>query len=187
MDSTRPSGSRPIIYALPAVGVLIILVASINFVNLMTARATRRAVEVGVRKTAGASRRDLMWQFMGESTLYTLFAMLLAMTLVELLLPAFNAFVDRDIAFDYWRDPFLLTALVISVLMIGVLAGLYAALILSLFSPAHVLKRLFPDADSGGCDGSGDLSIHNTSAWYHQLRSSIDKRGMPKTRAAPQW
>ena len=84
---------------------LIVLVAAINFVTLMTARAARRAVEVGVRKAAGASRRDLIVQFMGEAVLYVAAAGLLAFALAELLLPAFNAFLQRKMAFDYLARP----------------------------------------------------------------------------------
>lgn len=150
MDDTRPRSSLSTIYAISAVGILIILVASINFVNLMTARATRRAVEVGVRKTAGATRRDLVLQFIGESILYTLLAMLVAMMLVELLLPTFNTSFDRAIDFDYWREPVLLVSLMSLALIIGVLAGSYPAFILSTFSPAQVLKSVvLPAAGSG--------------------------------------
>jgi putative ABC transport system permease protein len=150
VDDTKPSGNLATIYAISAVGVLIMLVASINFVNLMTARATRRAVEVGVRKTAGATRHDLVVQFIGESILYALLAMLLAMMLVELLLPIFNAVFDRAIDFDYWRRPALLVALTSLTLAIGVLAGSYPAFILSSFSPAQVLKSTVLRAAGSG-------------------------------------
>src|SRR6185436_12102589 len=76
------------------VGLLVIVLAVINFVNLMTARATQRATEIGVRKSAGAGRGDIMLQFLGEAFLYVIASMLLAMALVEITLPWFNAMLD---------------------------------------------------------------------------------------------
>jgi putative ABC transport system permease protein len=122
------------------VGALIVIVAAINFVTLMTARAARRAIEVGVRKAAGASRRDLFWQFMGEAFLYVIAAGLLAVSLAELLMPAFNAFLQRKMAFDYLHDPALALAVLGALLTTAVLAGVYPAVILSGFRPAAVLK-----------------------------------------------
>ena len=116
------------------------LIAAINFVTLMTARASRRAVEVGVRKAAGARRGDLIAQFMGESLVYVAIAMAIAMVLVELALPPLNAFLGRTLAFDYWRDPGLLGAIVGAALLTALLAGLYPALVLSAFRPAVTLK-----------------------------------------------
>jgi putative ABC transport system permease protein len=130
----------PTVYAIAATGVLVLLVAGINFVNLMTARATRRALEVGVRKAVGATRRQLIIQFMAEPVAYALTALLLAVALVELILPRFNLYLDRTIQFAYWRDPILLAALLIGAVMLGLLAGLYPALVLSRFQPATVLK-----------------------------------------------
>src|SRR5258708_2299918 len=118
------------------VGALIVIVAAINFVTLMTARAARRAIEVGVRKAAGASRRDLFWQFMGEAFLYVIAAGLLAVSLAELLMPAFNAFLQRKMAFDYLHDPALALAVLGALLTTAVLAGGYPAVILSGFPPA---------------------------------------------------
>ncbi len=134
-----PAGEPRTIRAIAAVGALILILASINFVNLMTARASRRAVEVGVRKACGARRRDLVLQFIGESVIYAALGMVLAMGIVELLLPRLNAFLDRSIAFEYWHPP-LIGAIFALVLVIGTLAGTYPALVLSAFRPASVLK-----------------------------------------------
>jgi len=133
-------GDLVTVYAISATGVLVLVVAGINFVNLVTARATRRAVEVGVRKAAGATRRQLMLQFLGESIVYALVALVLAVALVELVLPGFNLFLDRTIRFAYWRDPVLAAGLLALALAIGLLAGLYPAFVLSSFRPAIVLK-----------------------------------------------
>jgi putative ABC transport system permease protein len=146
----KPATDPTLIWAAAGFGVLIIVIASINFVNLMTARASRRAVEVGVRKAAGAGRADLIVQFIGESLLYVVLGMAVAMALVEQLLPLFNTFLGRSIRFDWNRDLSLAGALLLLVVGVGVLAGSYPALILSAFRPATVLKSgLFRALGSG--------------------------------------
>jgi putative ABC transport system permease protein len=144
----RPRGNPRALDALALVGSLIVLTAVFNFVNLTTARAARRGIEVGVRKLAGARRRDLVAQFMGESLLYVTAAMLLAMSLVELALPAFRALLDPgenisvppSIVFDYWRSAPLLAAIVGTTLLVGALAAVYPAMVMSSFRPAVVFK-----------------------------------------------
>jgi putative ABC transport system permease protein len=144
----RPRGNPLALRALLLVGSLIVLIAVFNFVNLTTARAANRGVEVGVRKLAGARRRDLALQFMGESMLYVTVAMLVALSLVELVLPAFSGLLDPgenvsappSIRFDYWRSPSLLLGIVGGTLLIGTLAGIYPAMVLSSFRPAAVIK-----------------------------------------------
>jgi putative ABC transport system permease protein len=138
-----------ILAAIAAVGVLIVVVAAINFVTLMTARAARRAVEVGVRKAAGASRGDLILQFMGEALLYVAASAVLALALAELLMPAFNAFLQRKMTFDYLHDPGLALSVLGGLVTITLLAGAYPALVLSGFKPAAVLKG-GPVAGVGG-------------------------------------
>jgi putative ABC transport system permease protein len=142
-------GSATADYALAAIGALTVLLASLNFVNLTTARATRRAVEVGIRKASGASRTDLIVQFIGESMIYVALSMVLALALVEVLMPRFNAFLGRTILFDYWRSPDLAAGIAGAVLLVGTLAGTYPALVLSAFPPAWVLR-----SRSGGPSGS---------------------------------
>ena len=139
-DGLRAPGDRTVDAGIGAVGLLIIVIAGINFVTLMTARATRRSVEVGVRKAVGARRRDLIGQFMGEALIYVLIAMLIGISLAELLLPYANAFVERSIRFDYFADPRLLGALAGVALATALLAGFYPALVISGFRPALALK-----------------------------------------------
>lgn len=137
----KPRGNITTIYALGAVAFLLVLVAGINFVSLMTARAVRRAVEVGIRKVSGAMRRQLALQFIGESVIYVSIGLALAAALVAALVPAFNAYLQRDsIALDLWRDGPLTAVLLGAALLIGVLAGIYPALVLPSFNPATVLK-----------------------------------------------
>jgi putative ABC transport system permease protein len=145
-------GSATADYALAAIGALTVLLASLNFVNLTTARATRRAIEVGIRKAAGASRTDLVIQFIGESMIYVALSMVLALALVEILIPHFNAFLGRTILFDYWRSPDLAASIAGAVLLVGTLAGAYPAVVLSAFPPAWVLR-----SRSGGPIGSQRL------------------------------
>ena len=136
----RPPGDRTVDAGIEAVGLLIIVIAAINFVTLMTAHATHRAVEVGVRKAVGARRRDLILQFMGEALIYVLAGMLTGLSLAELLLPYANAFIGRDIRFDYLTDPRLAAAIVGAAALTTLLAGAYPAMVISGFRPALALK-----------------------------------------------
>jgi putative ABC transport system permease protein len=132
------------------VGVLIIAIAAINFVNLMTARAARRAIEVGVRKALGATRRQLIVQFMGEAMGFTAIAVAIAVALVELLLPSFNAALDHRIRFAIWQDPELAAGVLALTLIVGLGAGFYPALVLSSFPPAAALKSARATASGRG-------------------------------------
>jgi putative ABC transport system permease protein len=145
--SLKPRGNPRALRALTLVGLITLLIAVINFVNLTTARAAQRAVEVGVRKLVGASRGALTLQFMAESLLLVAIAMVLAISLVELALPAFRALLDPgdnaalpSIMFDYWKSPSLLVSLAGATLLIGAAAAFYPAMVLSSFRPVAVLK-----------------------------------------------
>ncbi|HEY1899517.1 MAG TPA: FtsX-like permease family protein [Steroidobacteraceae bacterium] len=124
---------------LTIVGFGIPLIAGINFVNLLTARSARRAREVSIRKLAGAQRRVLVLQFLTESIAYVIVASLVAIALTELLLPYANAFLNVAATFRYWQDPALIGAAVLVTLLLGTLAGVYPALVLSAFRPLRVL------------------------------------------------
>ena len=137
----RPAGNPATIRTVSVVGLLIVLIGAINFVNLMTARGARRAVEIGVRKAIGAQRRYLIIQFLGESLLYCLIAMVLAVSLTELSLPALNAYLDRDVHLDFVAAPQLLAAVFGLAVLVGIVAGAYPALVLSSFGPANVLTH----------------------------------------------
>ena len=139
-DVVQPTGSRSNAYGVAAVGALIVLVASINFVTLLTARASRRGLEVGVRKAAGASRADLMAQFIGEALIQVGLSAVIAMALAELLIGPFGAFIQRRLTLDYLHDPALLAGVVGAALVVGLLAAIYPALVLSSFRPAAALK-----------------------------------------------
>ena len=136
-------GGRSRVMTLAGIGVLTLLIASINFVNLTTARASRRAREIAVRKTAGASRGALIVQFLGETLLYVLLATCIAVALTELLLPWVNAFLQTGATFQYLSDPALLGWLAFGVLVLAAFAGLYPAFVLTAFRPTAVLKGAF--------------------------------------------
>lgn len=137
--------SAEIIYIIAAIGFFILLIATINFVNLSTARSSERAREVGVRKTLGAHRGGLMGQFLTESVLLTLVAVVLALVLAILLLPLFTSLTPVDFqASDLLSAPVLRVMLLLGI-VVGTLAGLYPAVVLSGFKPVRVLKgRVLP-------------------------------------------
>ena len=149
----RANGSIGAVYTFSAVALFVLLIACINFMNLTTARSTQRAKEVGVRKVIGANRTNLITQFMGESILLTAFAMLLALALVEIVLPVFAAFLEKPLRFSV-ADPQTFGMLVVSTLVVGVFAGSYPALYLSKFRPADVLK--------GSVSGSGSALLRKS-------------------------
>lgn len=136
----KPAANIRVLHALIGVAVLILAIACGNFVSMMTARATRRAVEVGVRKAAGATRRQIMVQFMGECLFYAVLALLPAIVAVHLVLPAFNGFLQREIVFDYLFDPKLALGLIGMAVFAGFAAGAYPALYLARFRPSAVLR-----------------------------------------------
>ena len=148
----RPGGSWTTIYGFTSIAALIVLIACFNFMNLATARATMRAREVSLRKVMGAKRRQLVIQFLGESVLTALLAVVLALALVEILLPAYDSFIGRPIGLHYFSDwPLTLGIFLIAVLS-GLLGGVYPALVLSGFRPAATLKT-----NASGQSGSGLL------------------------------
>lgn len=135
----RTNGSASVVYTFSAVAFVVLLIACINFMNLTTARSTQRAREVGVRKVVGASRGQLIVQFLGESVLLTALAMLIAVALVELTLPFVSAFLEIPLSFSLLNPVVGLTVLA-GVVVVGLLAGSYPAFFLSHFRPADVLK-----------------------------------------------
>lgn len=136
----KPPGDPLMAQTLIGIAALILVVAGSNFVSMMTARAAGRAVEVGVRKVEGASRTQIVTQFLGECLLYTALALVLAIAVVERVLPAMNGFLQRDIVFDYLRDPLLGCSVLATWLVTALAAGAYAALVISRFKPGMVLK-----------------------------------------------
>ncbi|GAA4424854.1 ABC transporter permease [Pontibacter saemangeumensis] len=133
-------GNITYVKALSLIAIFILLIACFNFVNLATAKSMQRAKEVGVRKAVGASRGQLMLQFLGETMLLTLVSVIFSAALTSLLLPSLNAFTGKEMAFNVFREPAILLLLLLLTLVVGVLAGLYPAMVLSGFKPVKVLK-----------------------------------------------
>src|SRR5690606_10529166 len=133
----KPSGNSTLVYAFFLVGIVVLLMACINFVNLATTRAMQRAREVGVRKAIGASRRQLTLQFLGESIVMSAVALVLALALMEFLLPNFNTLLGLSLKFDLLDN---LLSIALLILLVGVAAGLYPAVYLSSFRAARVLR-----------------------------------------------
>jgi len=136
----KPNGDVRTLQTLTGIAVLILFIAASNFVSMMTARAAGRALEIGVRKAEGATRRQIIVQFLSECLSYAAVALILAMIAVEMLLPMLNTFLRREIVFDYVREPLMGGVLFAVWLVTGLAAGAYAAFVLSMFQPGAVLK-----------------------------------------------
>ncbi len=143
-----PGGNPVFIYLVSIIGFLILLVTCFNFMNLSTARYASRSMEVGIRKTIGASRQNLIIQFLGESLGLVLISHIAGMFLVELTLPLLNKTVNLNLNLDY-LDPAFLIFLTAIVLLIGILSGSYPAFFLSSFKPVSVLKGFFDKYNKG--------------------------------------
>ena len=135
-----PAGNKSYVYIFGLVAVFILLIACINYMNLATARSAKRAREVGLRKVVGAHRSQLIWQFVGESILITLLAILLAVASVEVMLPFFNALTGKNFTHAAFTNIGFITTLALIVVFVGLIAGSYPAFFLSAFKPAEVLK-----------------------------------------------
>ncbi|PWG02678.1 ABC transporter permease [Sphingosinicella humi] len=153
-NALRPGGDPRALATFTIVALLTLGMAVMNFINLSTARATQRAREVALRKVLGARRGQLITQLIGESLVLTAFAMLLALTMVELAVPWVGAWIGADLEMAYLgRDGMLVPALVLFA-SVGILGGLYPALYLSRFQPAAVLRA---NKSSAETPGSGRL------------------------------
>jgi len=147
-----PPGSWTTLYGLGLIGLVILLAACFNFTNLATARAMTRAREIGLRKCVGASRYQVATQFLGESVLMAVVALVFAFALVEILMPAYDAFLERPIALHYLQDWPLLLIIVLVAAAAGLVSGIYPALVLSGFRPITTLR-----GNQSGQAGSGRL------------------------------
>ncbi len=143
-----PTSSVTYLYVLGSIALFILLLACINFMNLATARSVKRAAEVGMRKVMGAQRGGLIGQFLGESMVLTLLALLVAIVLVVMLLPAFNQLSGKALAFADLLQPGIIAAFLGLALLTGLLAGSYPAFYLSVFNPLDVLKGKFVNSAS---------------------------------------
>jgi putative ABC transport system permease protein len=142
-------GDIQYIYIFLAIGILILLIASINFMNLSTSRSTNRANEIGLRKIVGASRSQLIGQFLGESILISFLALFLSLAIVDLVLPLFENITARELFLPALADWNFYGLLLLITIAVGFLSGSYPALYLSSFNPANILRG---KKSSGGKD-----------------------------------
>jgi len=145
----RPNGSQQAVYIFSIVAVFILILACINFINLATARSTERAKEVGIRKTFGSEKKSLITQFLTESILLSLVSMIFAALFVYLLLPLFNQLSGKELALQDLASPVNIGLLILITLLIGLVAGIYPAFVLSSFRPIVVLKGKFKSTSYG--------------------------------------
>jgi putative ABC transport system permease protein len=149
-DAGGPAWGNPTnVYIFSSVGIFVLLIAGINFVNLTTARSTERAREVGIRKVAGAGRGQLTGQFLGESVFQASIAFVLAVVSCAMLIPSFDALAGKPVSTGLFHHPADLLVFLGIAVGIGLLAGIYPALVLSGFRPVVVLKGRFATGSRG--------------------------------------
>ena len=132
---------KPTLYGLLAIAAFLLLLGCINFINLTTAQASHRAKEIGIRKTIGSSKNNLIFQFLSETFFITIIATILSVILTPLLLKMFEDFIPQGLHFDLLHQPYLILFLVLLTITVSFLSGLYPALILSGYKPVLVLKN----------------------------------------------
>ncbi|MCI0695031.1 FtsX-like permease family protein [candidate division KSB1 bacterium] len=135
-----PSGNAATVYAFIMIAVFILLIACINFMNLITARSAHRAKEVGVRKVLGSHVPQLASLFLGEAVLFAVIAMIVGLGIIELLLPVVNDLSAKSLSLAMFVSPQMIVGVALFTVFVGVLAGSYPAFVLSSFHPAKVLK-----------------------------------------------
>ncbi len=137
----EPNSDMGYIYIFSSIALAILLIASINFMNLSTARSERRSKEVGIRKTLGSNRSQLVRQFLAESVLLSAISVFLAIVIVELFIPMFNDVADKQISLGVFDNFYTIPVLLVLALIVGIMAGSYPAFYLSSFRPMHVLSK----------------------------------------------
>jgi len=130
------------VYIFSSIALLILIIACLNFINLSTARANKRAKEVSLRKTVGANINQLRLQFIQESILLTVFAFALAFLIIYIVLPIFNDFFNQSLSIKVFLTPVNLAILFVTVILVGFLSGLYPAYFLTRFEPARTIKQI---------------------------------------------
>ncbi len=137
----NPNSDITYIYVFSAVAIFILLIACCNFINLSTAKSIQRSKEIGLRKVIGAKRSQLIIQFFSESFLFAITAGVFAIVIILSVLPAFNSFAGKTLSLEYFNNTGLVLAYVLIVLIVGLLAGIYPALLMSSFGPIKAIKR----------------------------------------------
>jgi putative ABC transport system permease protein len=138
-DTLRAGGSKTVVISFAGISLLVLLIGCINFTILTTAKATQRAREVAMRKVTGAKRKQLIVQFLGESTFIVFLSMLFSIAIVEIMLPVFGSIVGKSFSLNY-TSPSTFLPLLALLLIVGISGGLYPAVVLSGFRPGDTLK-----------------------------------------------
>lgn len=136
----EPGGNMMYVYFFAGIGLFIIVIACINFMNLSTARSAGRAKEVGLRKALGSLRGQMVGQFMAESILYSALAVMLALVACYFLLPSFNTLSGKQLGMEVFQTPWFIVGIVVLAFFIGIVSGSYPAFYLTSFSAVEVLK-----------------------------------------------
>ncbi|MDB5024715.1 MAG: FtsX-like permease family protein [Mucilaginibacter sp.] len=134
------AANKTTLYGLMAIGAFLLLLACINFINLTTAQASQRAKEIGIRKTMGSSRLQLIGQFLSETFLVTLLAVIISVVLAPFILTLFSDFISKDIKFDLFVHPVVVIFIALLVILVSFISGFYPAMVLSKCRPVQVLK-----------------------------------------------
>ena len=168
LDSDRNAneGNIAYIYIFSIIGFFILLIACINYMNLATARSGSYGKEVGIRKVVGAGRQSLIGRFFAESLIMSLVGFIIALNLVSLALPGFNAFTGKAVSLNFFSQSYLLPLLLGIVLLVSFLAGSYPSLYLSRFNPAFVLKGMKKRQD-------GKISLRKSLVVFQFVLSTI--------------
>ncbi|MBU1370745.1 MAG: ABC transporter permease [Bacteroidetes bacterium] len=147
-NDIQPQNSITYVLVFSAIGLLILLIASFNYINLLTANATTRGTEIGVRKAYGASRNQLALQYVSESFVVLIVSLILALVVVQLGLPVFNELSGKNLTFSTLANMNIILGILGMLVIVGLLAGWYPALVLSSFSPVKALKSSKNNASS---------------------------------------
>lgn len=139
-----PKGNMNYIYLFSIIGIFILIIACINFINLSLSQSIKRAKEVGIRKSIGADNASIRKQFLGETLIIAFIALLLGIGIVETLIPTFNNLTQKEISLMNIVEPRMLITIFFIITTIGLLAGSYPALVLSRFEPVHIIKGTLP-------------------------------------------
>ncbi|MCD4817548.1 MAG: ABC transporter permease [Candidatus Cloacimonetes bacterium] len=148
-DPVQNKGDMKNIYIYAAIALLILLIAAVNYMNLSTSKSTERAKEVGMRKVVGSKKSQLVQQFLGESLLITFIALLIAIGLVEISIPLLNDLTGNTMSLNLIFNSIVIGFLLLLLIIVGLLAGFYPAIILSGFKPVTVLKGSFKTGKRG--------------------------------------
>lgn len=149
-DYSRDQASKSVLMGLGFIALFLLLLGCINFINLNTARSTQRAKEIGIRKTLGSSRKQLIYQFLGETLILTFAAAILSLFIASLLFRVFADFLPSGINMDLFKSPTLIIAVIVLLVVLTILAGFYPAMVLSDFKPISVLKnQVLSGSDKG--------------------------------------